>query len=424
MDRYAVVIDGYHLRDGDNRGFASAFRARGVRPVTVLSTPEPLAKFVKKSTWYPEDFDAVHFHDGDMERTRAIVAGYDPVAVVPGNERGVELAAELVEQMMPELANVPGSAVAHRHKGAMAAALERAGVPGPRTICTDDPEAVRRWIAEAGLTGQPLVLKPPHSAGTDNVHLIRPAEDWRPYFDHVLGQVNGFELRNDTVVMQEFLEGPEYIVDLYSAGGRHGLVDTCRYAKHDRGARIGIYDYADFLPPEHPDVLTLGDYTVRAAEAVGIRNGSTHAEVIATAQGPRLVELAARYSGSCMMLAGAYATGDNQIDRTVRHVLDGGFDPGFRLVRPVRAMWLCAEQPGAVVRTDILERLRELPTVWKASLPYEGKHVPMTNDVTTALGWVILGAPGWDAIEADYRRIRELEQEWNDCQPEPDGEGA
>jgi hypothetical protein len=69
MDRYAVIVDGYHLRDGDDRGFASAFRRRGVRPVTVMSTPQPLPKFVKKSTWYPEDFDAVHFHDGDFQRT-------------------------------------------------------------------------------------------------------------------------------------------------------------------------------------------------------------------------------------------------------------------------------------------------------------------------------------------------------------------
>lgn len=424
MDRWAVVVDGYHLRDGDFRGFASAFRARGVRPVTVMSTPEPLAKCVRKSTWYPQDFDAVHFHDGDLDRTKAIVAGYAPVAIVAGNERGVELTAELVEALMPELANAPGSAVAHRHKGAMAAALERAGVPGPRTISTDDPAAVQRWIDESGLSGQPLVVKPPHSAGTDNVHLVRPDEDWRPYFTHILGQVNGFDLRNDTVVVQEFLDGPEYIVDLYSVGGRHGLVDACRYAKHDRGPRIGIYDYADFLPPEHPDVRTLGPYTMQAAEAVGIRNGSTHAEVVATAQGPRLVELAARYSGSCMMLAGSYATGDNQIDRTVRHVLDGEFSPGFRLVRPVRAMWLCAEQAGAVVHADVLERLRELPTVWKAALPYEGKQVPMTNDATTRLGWVILGADRWDPIEDDYRRIRELEQQWNDRQPRPEREGA
>jgi biotin carboxylase len=413
MERCAVIVDGYHIRDGDNRGFASAFRARGVVPITVMSTPRPLAKFVDKSTWHPDDFAAVHYHDGDIRKLLDLVQGYDPVCIVAGNERGVELTAELVEELMPETGNVAGSAPAHRDKGEMIRALERAGVPAPLTISTGDPAAVAEWIRVSGLTGRPLVVKPPKSAGTDNVHLIGPGEDWRGCFDTILGQVNGFDLRNDTVVVQEFLDGPEYIVDLYSVDGRHGLVDACIYAKHDRGRRIGIYDLADFLPPDHPDIGPLAEYSMCAAEAVGIRNGSTHAEVIMTEQGPRLVELAARYSGSCMMLSGSLATGDNQIERTVRHVLDGTFTPSFEVRREVRTLWLCADHAGPVRDMEILEAVADLPTVYRMSIPRNGKRVPMTNDVTTSLGWIILGAADRDAIEADYDRIRAMERAWN-----------
>jgi biotin carboxylase len=416
MDRYVIVVDGYHLRDGEFRGFASAFRSRGVRPVAVMSTPRPLAKFVNKSIWYPEDFDAVHFYDGDFDALVDTVTSYRPIGIVAGNERGVELTAELVDRLMPQLGNVPGSAPAHRHKGEMMRALERAGVPGPLTISTADPAEVTDWIHRVGLAGRPLIVKPPASAGTDNVHLIPPGEDWRPVFDKLLGQINGFELRNDTVIVQEFLEGLEYIVDLYSVDGHHGLVDTCVYSKHDRGARIGIYDTADFLAPDHPDVPPLADYLMRAADAVGIRNGSTHAEVIVTADGPRLVELAARYSGSCMMVSGSIATGDNQIYRTVRHVLDGEFTPGFELVEQVRTLWLCADHAGAVRGMAILEAAAQLPTVRKMSIPPDGKVVPMTNDVTTSLGWIIQAAADWDVIEQDYARIREMERIWNDRQ--------
>ncbi|MBV9252527.1 MAG: hypothetical protein JO227_25205, partial [Acetobacteraceae bacterium] len=126
MERYAVIVDGYHLRDGDNRGFASAFRNRGVRPITVMSTPGPLQKFVRKGTWYPDDFDAVHFYDGDFPALLDVVRSYDPVGIVAGNERGVELTADLVEVLMPEIGNVPRTAIAHRDKGRMALALERA----------------------------------------------------------------------------------------------------------------------------------------------------------------------------------------------------------------------------------------------------------------------------------------------------------
>ena len=413
MQPIAVIVDGYHIRDGENRGFASAFRARGITPVTVMSTPAPLEKFVKKSTWYPDDYEAVHFYDGDFPKLLDLVRGYDPVCVVAGNERGVELTAEIVEALMPSLGNVPGSATAHRDKGEMALALERAGVPGPKTISSDDPALVEKWIESVGLAGRPLIVKPANSAGTDNVHLVRAGEDWRQYFDKVLGLVNGFDLRNDTVIVQEFLEGPEYIVDLYSVDGQHGLVDVCVYSKHDRGARIGIYDVADFLAPDHPDVPLLAEYTKQAADAVGIRNGSTHAEVIITPDGPRLVELAARYSGSCMMLSGSLATGDNQIERTVRHVLDGEFVPGYDLVNEVRTVWLCSDHAGEVRHMEILQAALELPTVHKMSIPPNGRTVPMTNDVTTALGWIIQGAATWAEIDADYQRIRELEKTWN-----------
>jgi hypothetical protein len=420
MKRYAVIVDGYHLRDGDNRGFASAFAARGVTPVTVMSTPEPLSKFVKKSTWYPEDFEAVHFFDGDFARLLDIVSGYDPICIVAENERGVELAADLVEALMPGTGNAPGSAPAHRDKGEMARALDRAGVPGPKTISTDDPAAVEEWIRTSGLTGRALIVKPPNSAGTENVHLIPAGRDWRPFFHKVLGAINGFDLRNNTVVVQEYLDGPEYIVDLYSVDGQHGLVDTCVYTKHNRGERIGIYDTADFLPPDDPTVKMLAEYTMRAADAVGIRNGSTHAEVIITADGPRLVELAARYSGSCMMLSGELATGDTQIERTVRHVLDGEFAPSFELVREVRTAWLCADRAGPVRHMEILQAIGDLPTVHKMSIPPNGRDMPQTNDVTTSLGWIIQGADDWNAIEDDYKRIRELERIWNARQVDDD----
>jgi hypothetical protein len=114
-----------------------------------------------------------------------------------------------------------------------------------------------------------------------------------------------------------------------------------------------------------------------------------------------------------MMLSGAFATGDSQIERTVRHVLDGDFRPGFELIREVRTAWLCSDHAGPVREMEILQAALDLPTVYKMSIPENGKEVPMTNDVTTSLGWIIQGASDWGAIEADYKRIRELERIWN-----------
>jgi hypothetical protein len=239
---------------------------------------------------------------------------------------------------------------------------------------------------------------------------VGSGEDWRGLFDQQRGYVNRFGILTEAVLVQEYAEGTEFIVDLYSVDGRHGLVDVCRYRKHDRGERIAIYDYAEFVPPDHPDVAVLAPYTMQAADAVGIRNGSTHAEVMLTDDGPLLIELASRLSGSCMMISGRLATGDCQIDRTVRHYVDGSFTPGFELLQNARTMWLCAERDGIVRNIELLEELKGLPTVDSMSLPQNGQAIPATYDMFTAMGWINLASPDMHAIEEDYVRIREAER--------------
>ena len=228
-----MVVDGYHIA-GDDRGLAQAFRSRGVVPVTVLSTPRPLAKFAAR--WFPDHYDAVHCFDGDLDRILATVAAYDPLCIVPGNEHGIELAAALVEALLPGQGNAPGSARGHRERAPWSRRSSGRASPALRTICTDDPGAVGTWITKHGLAGAQLVVKPPMSGGTDNVHLVEAGDDWRPRFDEVLGATNGYGEVNDRVVVQEQAVGTEYIVDLYSVDGRHGLVDACVYGKH-AGAR-------------------------------------------------------------------------------------------------------------------------------------------------------------------------------------------
>src|SRR5439155_10017889 len=125
--------------------------------------------------------------------------------------------------------------------------MDAAGLPRLRTICTDDPDEVAAWIDRSGLAGRPLVLKPPKSGGTEDVHLAKAGEDWRPQFDRILGAINRFDLRNDAVIVQEYASGMEYLIDLYSVDGRHGVVNVCSYLRHSKSDRIGVYDAAVFV---------------------------------------------------------------------------------------------------------------------------------------------------------------------------------
>jgi hypothetical protein len=159
--RYAVIVDGYQFAYGNMPSYASAFRARGVEPVAVMSTPEPIPQYLPR--WFSEKFAAVHFYDGDFDALVALVKQYDPICIIPGQEVGVEMAAALLEVLMPEKGNLPGTAVSHRDKGEMAWALERAGVPSLRTIRSADPQAIEAWVQRNSLQDKALVVKPPKS---------------------------------------------------------------------------------------------------------------------------------------------------------------------------------------------------------------------------------------------------------------------
>lgn len=407
LDRYAIIVDAYHVPFGDSRGFASAFTKRGVTPIAVLSTPEVREAY--RERWFPEDFAAVHHYDGDFEKLAATVKSYDPICIVPGLEPGVELTGKLIDTILPGTGNLPGSAPLQRDKALMAQALARAGLPYLRTIRSGDVDEVAAWLSGSGMEGRPLVIKPPSSGGAEDVCLIEAGQDWRTYFSQLVGTVNKFGDVNDSVVVQEYAEGTEYIVDLYSVNGQHGLVDACVYQKRMRDGQIGIYDVADYLGPDEPVLAPLAEYTKRAATACGIRNGSTHAEVMMTPDGPRLIELAARCSGSCMMISGKLATGDNQIDRTVAHYVDGTFTPGYQKLREVRTAWPAVPNDGILRNIEIFDQVRRLPTFHAMSLPENGTFVRLTTDMRTSLGWIILDAPDWDAIETDFRLIKELE---------------
>jgi biotin carboxylase len=413
--RYAVVVDPL----GTGADYAAEFARAGVEVVAVLSRPDPIPLYA--ASWQPANFRRVHVWDGEPDSLPALAAllrSYGPECLIAGSETGVELAEALCERVVPGTGHVPGLAAARRDKWAMARAVAAAGIPHLRQTCTADPAGAAAWLAGTGLDR--VVLKPPRSAATDDVHLVGPGEDWRPVFDGILGKVNEFGIRNDAVLLQEFAEGTEYLIDSYSAGGEHGLVDVCRYSKQHRGGRIGVYDLVDFLPPDAAEVAELWPYVRRVLDAVGVRNGCCHTEVIRTAAGPRFVEVGARPAGGGHQMITALATGSNQIERTVAHRARGEFTPGYRLLRHVCSVVLSAPRAGTWLNGDVFDEVADLPTFHTRHFYYgTGDTVPAPAGLSTMLGWVVLASADHAAMQADYDRIRALERAVSVAAPVP-----
>jgi biotin carboxylase len=406
MQPHAVVVDPVST----GQEYPAAFREAGVETVAVLSMTEPPEHF--RPSWHPENFEHIHVFDGDLTILAQELRSYQPICLIPGSELGVEFTDALVELVLPGTGNVPGLVAARRDKWAMAQAVHAAGIPGLRQTCSDDPRQIDRWLREMGLQGQRLVVKPPKSAGTDNVHIVPAGTDWRPFFDQIYGQVNQVGLINEAVLVEEFAEGTEYLIDTYSVDGQHGLVDVCRYTKSRRSDRIGIYDLVDFVAPDDPAVATIWPFLQQVLDAVGVRNGCGHSEVIITADGPRFLEIGARPAGGGHQMITELATGSNHILRTVAHRARGEFCPSYELKQHVCSVVISAPVSGIWRNAEIFANVDTLTTYWRKWFGGgTGDYVRQTNDLYTYLGWVVLASPDEQAVQADYRRIKDLERQ-------------
>lgn len=403
----AVIVDPY----SSGALFAAAFAEHGIDVVAVLTAERPPDAYA--SSYRPQDFPRKVVHTGDPAASAAELRALGPRCVIAGCESGVELAEQLAPLVLPDRCNVPALAPARRDKWRMADAVAGAGLPVIPQICTDDVEEVRAWLDRAGLAGHDLVIKPPKSASTDGVVKVPGGRGWADVFAARLGRVNQFGAVDDRLLVQKFVTGTEYVVDTFSVAGAHGVVDVCRYQKVDNGPHMAVYDAMRWVPHDDPAIPGVVEYARAVLDAVGMRFGSAHVEIMRTADGPVLIELGARPHGGGHPRFNLMATGDSQIDRTVRSLVGGPVPLDYRLVRHQLCVFHIARASGTVRNAAVLDAIKDLPSHhFSVQHLVDGDHVVATGSLVDSLdfGFVVLSHPDPAQVERDYRIVRELER--------------
>jgi biotin carboxylase len=404
-----VIVDPY----SSGNLLAPALRAKGFSVVAVTSAESPPE--VLAGSFCPEDFDerivCRALSTDVLERLRAL----EPVAVLAGADIGVELGDALAAQITPWVANDPALISARRHKGDMTAAVAAADLATIKTVCSSDPEVVSGWLETEGLAGRDLVIKPAKSAGTDGVTRVPNGEGWRKVFDDLLGTYNRLGLRNDEIVVQDYISGVEYAVNTFSFDGRHAVTDIVRYVKVDNGRHMAVYESLEYLPydlPEHTDLI---DYTCMVLDAVGVRFGPAHTEVMLTDRGPVFVETGARLAGGGMPSAGLTATGDGPVERLVRYLTgDKDIRTDYDLQQTVIVAFLLMRSSGFIRNTAAYSAIKDLPSYQSMNIKVrDGDYVEASSDLFSSLGegFVLLVHPDADQAHADLEEIRRIERQ-------------
>lgn len=250
-------------------------------------------------------------------------ANRDISAILAGNEYGVPLAEQLAHTL-----GLPGNdmslARSRRDKEWMLDTVARHGIDVGWTIkVTDNFKSTSIPDSSTG-----YIVKPIDSAGSDGVSLCTSPQQACSAASQLLRITNMFGTKNSSVIIQEYLIGPQYIINTVSNNGTHNLVD-CYLYKIDIESSRPVIKHATLITELDNSLQCIVDYTFECLDALGIRNGAAHSEVRLTTMGPRLIEVNSRLMGptlpadiyiSCVGQSHATALADSVINDSVRPI--------------------------------------------------------------------------------------------------------
>jgi len=343
---------------------------------------------------------------------------HEIVACMVGGESGVPLADALSEYMK---VRTNGTEIPQRRdKKIQQELVKAAGLRSVRQAGGTSLSDVRDFLATEQM---PVVVKPVESAGSDGVKLCHTKEEAEEHFTLLMTAQQKVGSQGAAVLCQEFLKGKEYVIDHVSQDGKHKTAMVWVYDK--RAVNGAAFVYHGMLPvdSESPEAKIMIPYVRGVLDALQIKNGPTHGEVMMTADGPCLVEMNCRAHGGdgtwgplAKALTGSYC----QIDAGVDSFLDkASFDkmpekPPSPFKASGQEVMLVSFTEGTVTGTPGYQKIRELPSfVYLEGSISVGMKIERTTDLFSNVGSTILMHRDPTVLAKDVEAIRQMESDYS-----------
>lgn len=313
-----------------------------------------------------DHYEPVDLHDADavVAAARALHRVHPIDGVVCYDDEAVAVVARIAADL-----GLPGHPVeaadAARDKVWMKQRLTAADVPiAPYLLARDEDDAVR-W---ANQTGYPVVVKPVRGSASQGVIRadseadLRTAYQWLQRIVRRYGLDTGGRSEREQLV-EQYLDGGEASVELLVRDGTPHVL--CLFEKprplHGPYFEETIYVTPGQLPDEQRRRAEA--LAVRAARALGLRNGFAHCEIRLSSTGVFVLEVAARViGGACSRVLG-YAIGEDIHACIVRVALGDVFPIPRQQPVAVGAMMLPITGEGRLVAVRGLEQAGQVDAI-------------------------------------------------------------
>ncbi|WP_043224612.1 ATP-grasp domain-containing protein [Streptomyces sp. NRRL F-5193] len=217
--------------------------------------------------------------------TRRPVAG-----VLTWNESHLTAVAQLAERLGLAV-TTPESVRTCRDKAASRAAFARHGVPSARSVAA---ASLDEALAVAEAIGFPVVVKPAAVGGSIGVIKAETREDLAEAYAFATRGVQQHGGDNCSVLVEEYLSGPEVSVECVTY---QGVTTPVAVTRKELGDEPLFEETGHTLTAGDPLLETVAPIAKAAVRATGVTGGIQHVEIRLTPTGPRVIEVNGRIGG-------------------------------------------------------------------------------------------------------------------------------
>ncbi|TCU31308.1 ATP-grasp domain-containing protein [Rhizobium azibense] len=370
--------------------FVQAAKRLGLHPITLSADPAQYDYLAA------ERFETIRVDTGNpnalIRECLRLSANYDIVGVTSPLEAFYAIAGKLCRYF-----DLPGPDPASiercRDKYAQRQLLAKAGVPMPDYRVAANAAEIESAASEIGW---PVVVKPTVGNCSRGVRLCRTVRELTEHTTYLLGGKHIWQSTPNIVLVEEFAQGPQYIVHIM--GNEVVAIAAAKFGRPPHFVFRKCIFPAPLTDDEHERIA---DVSLSCLRALGLGWGPINIELRWTKLGPVVIEVNPRIAGAPDSQLGQLAYG---VDLVAEHIkLVTGEICNLHKIRShtAAAAFLIPDCDGTVDWIDGVSRAAAMPGIAEVKLLIEPKmRIVRKGDDRDGIGWVIASSPSLDQTEA------------------------
>jgi biotin carboxylase len=343
----------------------------------------------------------------DAARQILVWAARRPLDAVVAVDDAALVAGAAIAGALGLRANSVAAVGATRNKLAMRERLAVASVPSPvftSVPVTQDPEVA------AGRVPYPCVLKPLVLSASRGVIRANTKAEFVAAFRRVAAILEAPEVAvlgagTDRILVEGFVPGAEVALEGLLQDG--ALETLALFDKPDPLDGPFFEETIYVTPSRLSDAAqaAIRDCAARAAAALGLHDGPVHAELRVNAEGPWLIEIAARSIGGLCSRTLRFGTGMTLEEIILRHALDLPMAPPERERSAAGVMMIPIPRGGVLEAVHGLEAAQAIPGIEDVTVSaHRGQEIVPLPEGSRYLGFIFSRAATPGEAEAALRR--------------------